>query len=729
MSKEIVIEVERLEKFLKKVEKDYSYEQLENSGFISSSDEMILQLFNDCIDNTCAKMSMHMNYKENLDLTSFDDDFRKLLELILSKAEDKLKQIGIKSYRLLLDDLGERKHDFLEYEIKHYVEIEQAVNLYFDKIYKHNKATIKSMCFTILYSIMNSDYYFKNKHGYLLKYENETDFTREELKYIYTNIFEKNSLFFELFFESKSTIFYDNVMEYNNIQMKRQIDEKLLLLITNLETKGLNFDLNRMLYNNYLSKLDPDIICDKKEETYIIDFKNYVGGLLYNNLDYKYNGVKYYKFVNTIIHQQNDKILKAKLRSVLNRNDFSLYLNYLFHVTVLGKTKQEEWNNNISLIYDEFKKKVPNIRFGDMIEIINEHISNNLILDDEYYKMLQRYSIFDIEDAKQIYNYIENMDDFKKELIHNYSLLTEMSFIYRKYDQNVAHLAVNDMIKIMFEQISNKYVLNEEYYKMVQNNSVFNRDEAEQIYNFVNNLDQTMKEQIINYLNDPKSCNDDIDIENSKYRVNDTDISNFKIIYYDDVKHDLEEIKKELMTNDDFRTCLSLDDYIVDGEFKTDIQSAIDVYQRFTNKIGELSKGETDAIIYNDERDIKFVNSAIKLARINNKALNDLFKYFRAYRHLYEPYLAKILFEQNIIRSNFEDYVADERNEEFLFKIIVNITLNQINNHLSENVLSYAIESNYRLYHKEIEYLIKHIKKYNYRIKLIHAGKIAKTSS
>ena len=198
MNNLIINGIKRLENSIREVRRDYSPEQLVKiNDFVSSYDEMTLQLFNDCINNAAYIISRKLGSNNYLDtLTFLDDDTIQLL-------------------------------DFIEYRA------EQKINLEY----------------------------------------------------------------FNSYFESKNTRFYDDEIEFKSHYLTMEIDEQLQNLILKLEKDRLNCDLNSMLTNDNI-KLNPDIICSSEENTYLEEFKNYIHKLLHSCPDYTYNEIKYQKFVD-----------------------------------------------------------------------------------------------------------------------------------------------------------------------------------------------------------------------------------------------------------------------------------------------------------------------------------------------------------------------------------------------------------------------------------------------
>lgn len=548
MNNLIINGIKRLENSIQEVRRDYSPEQLVKiNDFVSSYDEMTLQLFNDCISNAAYIISRKLGSNNYLDTLSLDDDTIQLL-------------------------------DFIEYRA------EQKINLEY----------------------------------------------------------------FNSYFESKNTRFYDDEIEFKSYYLTMEIDEQLQNLILKLEKDRLNCDLNSMLTNDNI-KLNPDITCSSEENTYLEEFKNFIHKLLHSYPDYTYNEIKYQKFVNTIINSENDKIYENKAREILDDADYStLFLTYLFHINIFN-----DWTVEIQ----------------------------------------------------------------KSRLVG----------FFHDYDKKISHIVSKNMINIMIDQISNDRSFDEQYIAMVQNNTIFNKEEAKHIYNLVDKLDVSIKKQVINFENDPICCKDDIESKYSKYQVTGTNVLKFKILNYEDIKSDLENIKRELKMDDGFKACLSLDEYLVDGDFVVKNQFAMNAYQKFYDKIADILKDHKTAIVYNDCRDFEFVYSTINYCRSLNEQLNELQMMVINFDTNFHSQLLSDVFERDISRTLFVEYEdIEEEKEKLLFEILANITMNQIHYNFSDKVLVNAIKSNYLFNQKQAECILDMIEEFNFRLKLLHAGKLAK---
>ena len=85
------------------------------------------------------------------------------------------------------------------------------------------------------------------------------------------------------------------------------------------------------------------------------------------------------------------------------------------------------------------------------------------------------------------------------------------------------------------------------------------------------------------------------------------------------------------------------------------------------------------------------------------------------------------VFERDISRTLFVEYEdIEEEKEKLLFEILANITMNQIHYNFSDKVLGNAIKSNYLFNQKQAECILDMIEEFNFRLKLLHAGKLAK---
>lgn len=99
MNNLIINGIKRLENSIREVRRDYSPEQLVKiNDFVSSYDEMTLQLFNDCISNAAYIISRKLGSNNYLDTLSLDDDTIQLHDFIKYRAEQKINLEYFKSY-------------------------------------------------------------------------------------------------------------------------------------------------------------------------------------------------------------------------------------------------------------------------------------------------------------------------------------------------------------------------------------------------------------------------------------------------------------------------------------------------------------------------------------------------------------------------------------------------------------------------------------------------------
>lgn len=99
MNNLIINGIKRLENSIREVRRDYSPEQLVKiNDFVSSYDEMTLQLFNDCINNAVYIISRKLGSNNYLDTLTLDDDTIQLLDFIKYRAEQKINLEYFNSY-------------------------------------------------------------------------------------------------------------------------------------------------------------------------------------------------------------------------------------------------------------------------------------------------------------------------------------------------------------------------------------------------------------------------------------------------------------------------------------------------------------------------------------------------------------------------------------------------------------------------------------------------------
>lgn len=435
----------------------------------------------------------------------------------------------------------------------------------------------------------------------------------------FINIFKNNNINVDLFQLGLNNNHFDNVYikSINDLNISK---EELYNNDFNIKYSNYIFDYLKENHYDYIILCNPLWCCSNNITNNLITITNY-------NIPDFYKNIKNENYYNLFNYHLDKSILIISNNFNFKNNFNSFFNNKLSKINIIHNIIDIKNNvDNIIIdddnegIYDDKennddddennKEKIENSEEKEIIKIMIGNINNE---NYEFYKEFINYSLQKIKNIDFIikYNNLElfNVYDLKNDKIKINKFeeinMKEIDLIINFFDNYI-----NDII--LYGELHNKYIYTDlqlQYDKTLNKNNDKIDDITYELYNYINEIKDNIKED--------KGINEYIKEKYSNDKDN-------KINWEKKIINILEEIGiinniNEIEYNNKFASIISKDEIIkdIDKYYKNYMY-----YYNLQNKINSKDALLEHVKVNNDFKELKIYNKDIKIALLNNNALD-----------------------------------------------------------------------------------------------------------